>query len=298
MQWKNLVKDYLSFSRKDRIGILVLVTATLVVYLLPYVLPSPPPAIPVNQAVLLAASDSLDQVDVSNEQRYSNQEGEGSHKVSGKLFAFDPNTLDAEGWARLGLPEKNIRTILNYRAKGGQFRKTEDLQKIWGLPKGFYERVRQHIQIERADHKNFEDLPPTRSKDKRLAIDINSADSAQWEQLPGIGAKLASRIIVFRAKLGGFYSIDQVGETYGLADSVFQKLKPMLQLNGSPKQIDINSATEDEMKNHPYIRWKLAKVIVEYRKQHGRFQTVSDLQKISIVDQALVQKLTPYLTAE
>jgi competence protein ComEA len=73
--------------------------------------------------------------------------------------------------------------------------------------------------------------------------------------LPGIGSKLSQRIIAFRNKLGGFYSVEQVGETYRLPDSTFQKIKPKLILgNNNVKQININAASIDEMKAHPYLR--------------------------------------------
>ena len=100
-------------------------------------------------------------------------------------------------------------------------------------------------------------------------VDINKADTSAFISLPGIGNKLALRIVNFREKLGGFYSIDQIGETYGLPDSSFQKIKPFLKLETSLlKKFNINSATKDEMKLHPYIKWNLANAIVEYRNQH------------------------------
>jgi DNA uptake protein ComE-like DNA-binding protein len=64
-------------------------------------------------------------------------------------------------------------------------------------------------------------------------IDINSADTTSFIALPGIGSKLAARIINFRDKLGGFYSVAQVGETFGLPDSTFQKIKQYLKLENT-----------------------------------------------------------------
>src|SRR6185437_7375519 len=90
-------------------------------------------------------------------------------------------------------------------------------------------------------------------------IDVNLADTTALISLPGIGSKLAQRIIAFRNKLGGFYSIEQVGETYLLPDSTFQKIKPKLTIVGNNvKQININVASIDEMKAHPYLRYNLA----------------------------------------
>ena len=114
--------------------------------------------------------------------------------------------------------------------------------------------------------------------------------------LPGIGNKLALRIVNFRDKLGGFYSIDQIGETYGLPDSVFRKIKPFLKLETNlVKKININTATKDEMKSHPYIKWNLANAIVEYRNQHGNFSSLEDLKKISLITTEVFDKIKFYL---
>jgi len=114
--------------------------------------------------------------------------------------------------------------------------------------------------------------------------------------LPGIGSKLAARIVNFRDKLGGFYSVDQVGETYGLADSTFQKIKGSLQLSGSVKKFNINTATKDELKIHPYIKWNLANAIVEYRNQHGAFKSLDELKNIVLIDEVTFEKIVHYLS--
>ena len=134
---------------------------------------------------------------------------------------------------------------------------------------------------------------------RHTVIDINTADTTAWIALPGIGNKLAARIVNFRDKLGGFYSIDQVAETYGLADSVFQPIKQYLKLeNKSVKKININTATVDQLKTHPYIRYALANSIITYRNEHGIFPSVNDLRKIMAVTDNILNKVSPYLTVE
>jgi competence ComEA-like helix-hairpin-helix protein len=218
-------------------------------------------------------------------------------------FSFDPNTLDQNGWKKLGLPDRTINTILNYRSKGGRFYKKEDLQKIWGLPEGFYQYVEAFIQITPANNANYTATSavtyPTKVKRewKITTIDINQADTSAFIALPGIGSKLAFRIINFRDKLGGFQSIDQVGETYGLPDSTFQRIRQFLECpEVALKKIYLNTATKDELKLHPYIRWNLANAIVEYRNQHGNFNSLEELKKISLIDEATFKKILPYLS--
>ncbi|MEI9908827.1 MAG: helix-hairpin-helix domain-containing protein [Bacteroidota bacterium] len=131
------------------------------------------------------------------------------------------------------------------------------------------------------------------------AIDINTADTTAFISLPGIGSKLAARIVNFRDKLGGFYSISQVGETYGLPDSAFQKVKQYLKLeNAFVKKININTATVDELKAHPYIKFAIANPIIAYRKEHGPFSKVEDVKKMMTITGDIYNKISPYLTTQ
>ncbi|MEJ7821464.1 MAG: helix-hairpin-helix domain-containing protein, partial [Chitinophagaceae bacterium] len=115
--------------------------------------------------------------------------------------------------------------------------------------------------------------------------------------LPGIGSKLAQRIIAFRSKLGGFYSVDQIKETFGLPDSTFVKIKPQLSVSSSTiKKINLNTATLDEMRSHPYLRYNVANAIIQYRIQHGNFSTVAEIKKIMIITDDIFNKVSPYLT--
>ena len=92
--------------------------------------------------------------------------------------------------------------------------------------------------------------------------------------------------------------MDQVGETFGLPDSCFQKIRPYLRVNAfSINQIDLNTATKELLQSHPYIRWQYAKAIFEYRIQHGSFQSIDELLQIATIDSAKFEKLKPYLVA-
>jgi DNA uptake protein ComE-like DNA-binding protein len=140
--------------------------------------------------------------------------------------------------------------------------------------------------------------PPYQKKHTQLkVIDINSADTSAFIELPGIGSKLASRIILFREKLGGFYSVQQIGEVYGLKDSVFRKIVPWLKCDAaSIKKLHINVAGKDELKQHPYIRWQIAEALIAYREQHGVFDSLNDLVKINLIDSVVLTKMIPYLS--
>lgn len=311
MKWKGFVAGLLRFSRKDRLGVLTLLVLILLVYALPYLMPSrtePPLVLDDSLQILMDALRPAQTAGYANESRHETDVDDGfaareDDFSKGPLFAFDPNTIDADGWRKLGLRAKTIRTILNFRSKGGKFYKPQDLQKIWGLPPGFYERVEGYIRITKKESTFAE--RPAFSQKLELArkasqpLDINTADTSAWIALPGIGPKLAGRIVNFRNKLGGFTSVEQVGTTYGLPDSTFQKIKPLLRATGNVvSRININTATKEQLSAHPYINWKLANIIITFREQHGAYQDIEDLKKITVLDDTTFEKLKPYLRVQ
>src|SRR6476620_4362316 len=136
--------------------------------------------------------------------------------------------------------------------------------------------------------KKFE--PPRHVRKKVEPFDINTADTTAFIALPGIGSKLAARIVLFRDKLGGFYDVRQIGEVYGLQDSVFKKISPMLRCDaGHIRKIDINNAEKETLKVHPYIRWQMASALVAYREQHGSFHSAEDIAKLENIDMEAVK---------
>ncbi|HEY2720504.1 MAG TPA: helix-hairpin-helix domain-containing protein [Chitinophagaceae bacterium] len=317
MNLKELIKDYFTFSRKERIGLLIVITLILLVWALPKIIPAKNSHSIASDTAWITAAKKLQHPQTKtkmnsddsekniNELTYDKTVTNHADNPKHELFTFDPNTLPATGWKKLGLPDKTISIIGKYLSKGGHFFKDEDLKKIYGVHDDEFVRLQPFIKIEtKASEKNdvaaityTKDQHPV--KPKYTPIEINSADTSAFIALPGIGSKLASRIVNFREKLGGFYSIGQVGETYGLPDSTFQKIKPLLNIDTiATKKININTATKDELKSHPYIRWSLANAIVEFRTQHGKFSTLYDLKKIPLITNDVYDKIAHYLVAE
>ena len=307
MNVKQFFRAYFHFDKKDRLGAALVLLILLTVYALPQFFPKQQPLSIHADSTILAAIDTLktktpshSEDDFQSVSSFTHEKREALDFAKRKPFRFDPNILDLEGWLQLGLSERKANTIIKYRSKGGRFYKREDLQKIWGLPAGFYEHVAAYIDIpsayQNASIKTGYESNPLKNKENfTKPVSINETDTASLIALPGIGSKLATRIINFRDKLGGFYSIEQVGETYGVPDSTFQKIKPFLRVNPQQiRKININAATKDELKMHPYIKWPVANAIVEYRNQHGQYHHIADLKKIILIDEELFLKISPY----
>lgn len=313
---KRGVSDYFDFSRKDRIGILVLCGLILIVWSLPALITARSTLSPPTDTAWIAALRNLEYKQVmtrdssitdrdDNPATYQYDRRTNSEDyTSAVFFEFDPNILDEAGWKKLGVAARTIKTIMRYRDKGGRFRKPEDLQRVYGLSPALFKKLAPYVRIQNSNPVPFRSdtgfkrtYLPRRSVP--VEIDINLADTTAFIALPGIGSKLANRIVNFREKLGGFYSISQVAETFGLADSVFQKIKSYLRLeNAVVRRININTATVDELKTHPYIRYAIGNVIVAFRNEHGRFKSIEDVLKIHTVTQEVYNKIKPYLEIE
>lgn len=304
---------FLYFTRRERTGILLLLGIMLLLILIPRIYPSFIEKPHYNDSAFREAVAVLERIKADSSNRYDNERKSNTYSnrpfyksdaPGGELFVFDPNTLSAEGWQRLGLREKTAATILKYTSKGGRFRKPEDLYKIWGLTRQMADRLLPYVRIAetatasaRQEAYTKTSSYPARTPAAPRQVDINMADTTVFIALPGIGSKLAGRIVAFREKLGGFYSVDQVKETYGLADSVFQRIRPMLRLeNVVVKKININTATLEQLKQHPYIRYQAGNAILQYRQQHGMFGQPADLLKIALITEELYNKLSPYIT--
>lgn len=144
--------------------------------------------------------------------------------------------------------------------------------------------------------KNFHKYK-TRFRTPIPEVNINAADSAQWERLPGIGPSFARRIVRYRNRLGGFHSVQQVSEVYGLADSVFKKIQPFLRLGDvSLRKLSLNDTDEKSFALHPYINTNLARLIIRYRSAHGPFRQVESLRALALVDDSIYRKIEKYLT--
>jgi DNA uptake protein ComE-like DNA-binding protein len=297
-------KDYFSFTKKERTGIYVLLVLIAVCITIPQFFRTVTFSEEVRVAVMQIQKAPPEQVSKYKDRRSSyNDVYYGpirEEPAKAVLFPFDPNTLDAAGWKKLGIKDRTVSTIQHYLAKGGQFRKAADLQKMYSLKKEDFNRLMPYIQIATSPPLYTPGKPPVKyEKAPPTIIDINQADTAAFISLPGIGSKLASRIVNFREKLGGFHSVQQIGETFGLPDSTFQLIQTRLQCGAVVLQkININTADANTLKQHPYIRWNIANAIVQYRQQHGLFRSPGELQQIVLITPEIYQKLVAYVTVE
>lgn len=209
----------------------------------------------------------------------------GNKRLSNALFRFDPNTASTGDWQRLGITAKQAAIIKNYTAKGGRFRKAEDLQKIYGLTKVDYARLAPFIII-----------PEENNAKANVVVELNTADSSKLTSIDGIGGAFAKRIIYYRERLGGFIAKEQLKEVFGIDELKYNEIKGQVKVDaGRIRKININTITFDKLRLMPYLNYKQVNAIIEYRKQHGDYASIDDVKNIAIIDADILRKIEPYL---
>ena len=189
-----------------------------------------------------------------------------------ETFRFNPNTVSLEDLMRLGFSEKQAQSILNYRAKGGRFRRPSDFAKSYVVADSVFDRLEPYIDIPR--------------------IDINKADSAAFETLPGIGPYFASRMVSYRASLGGYSHPEQLLEIYHFDREKYDGLKDLITCS-KPDPYSLWTQSEWDLACHPYISRDEAHSIVLYRThQPKETWTLDGLNKAGVLSEEHYAKLS------
>jgi competence protein ComEA len=205
---------------------------------------------------------------------------------------FDPNKSTDNEFLRLGFSDKQITTIRKYIDNGGFFRSKADFFKIRVIAEKQKRNLNDWIVIE----------PTQKAKHsegnlavKTTTLEINSADSIQLKQLPGIGSILSKRIVKYRDLLGGFYSIAQLKEVYGLTEQTIALIEEKVKVDVTQiKKIDVNFADANELSRHPYLKKSLASKIVKFRTKNGSIRDLAILRDSMILNIDEYNRIKPY----
>ncbi len=287
---KRFLKDYFRFSRKERRALFFLVALIVVFLAAPYLYPGKKTEF-TRTAGIPQEKNIPDSVRGDLPIRNEN---------STVLFAFDPNLAGEETWRRLGVREKTIQTILRYRSKGGRFREPADLRKIWGMSTADADRLMPYVHIpETSASQKIKKIEPRQKSMTVSPIDINRAEVAEWRSLPGIGDVLAARIVSYREKIGGFTGVEQIAKVYGIKDSIYQLIKPLLFADPAAiPLLPLNRAPAWQMTNRLSISPAQARAIVAYREINGPFTAVTDLKKIVFLQDSVYRRIAPLVSVD
>lgn len=311
------MEHFLQFTRGERNACIALLVITLVLFIAPYAyiffvpVESVSPIIDDKEVSNFIAeyerSTKPEEKDQTAENEYNPYLGIDAERNPIKkdtrvvdYFSFDPNLIGITEWIKLGFSQKQAELIERYKAKGGKFYKPEDLKKIYVVSDKDYERLAPYIIIQKQEYpKSIFKRDSSRYAKVIYIVDINTADSSLFERQRGIGPALARRIINYRNRLGGFVSVEQISEVWGLPDSTYQSLRSKMTVTDAKvNQVNINTSNMETMRLHPYINYSLARIIYNYRLQHGLYSDISDLKKLVPVTDSIYKKLAPYITVQ
>ncbi|SDT47703.1 competence protein ComEA helix-hairpin-helix repeat region [Mucilaginibacter mallensis] len=286
---KSHIKNYLSVTKKEWNGMVVLVILIALVLLLPYAYQFVrKDSTKINETDFNKAAALLSKAQ-SDSSAYKTPSDE---KIANPvLFDFNPNNLTAAQWKQLGLSEHQIKIIINYTSKGGHFYRNTDLQKIYGITPDDYKRLEPYIDIPQKEEYASTKLKPG------ATVEVNTADSAQLTEVRGIGPSFAMRIIRYRDRLGGFYQKEQLKDVYGVDSVKYAEIADQLTLNSAAvTKLKINSISFESLRQFPYLTYKQANAVIQYRVQHGNYTSVSNMENIAIITPEILHKIEPYLS--
>ena len=208
-----------------------------------------------------------------------------------KIYPFNPNYISDYRGYFLEMTPAQIDRIHAHRQAGKWVNTANEFEKVTGVSKAWMDKFAPYFQF---PQKQFSSL--TKTKEKKISIDLNRADTMAFRQIRGIGPVLSRRIVNYRKRLGGYAVVDQVGEVYGLSPEVSERLQAVSRIVSPPHivRLDIQTASVEELASIPYLNYKQARAIVAYRtQQHGI--AMQELELLPELAHVSIERLVLYL---
>lgn len=274
------IKSYFLFSKEQRNGIFLLVLIIIAI-----------------QAswFLYSATKTQDNLASKEEKQWLAMQSQidslkaMSFEKKYEIRPFNPNFItDYKGY-KLGMSVAEIDRLLAFRKTNQYVNSPEEFQNITKISDSLLTAISPYFKFpdwvtNKKEPKEYVKYEKTSfyKKEKINIVDINSATQEDLMKINGIGSGFSERIINFRESLGGFVSMEQMQDVWGLPPDVISKLNTNFKIGSTPqlKKIDINNASLKEIAQFPYFRYALAKEIVTYRSMNGDIKNVADLTKI------------------
>lgn len=235
------------------------------------------------------------------EKTYTYATGEMPHE----RFDFDPNTADSTALLRLGLQPWQVQAIYKYRAHGGVYRTPADFARVYGLTAKQYRELEPYIHIS-DDYRPAAELIATRAEEAmpdtvrrphkigdNERVDVNTADTALLQRVPGIGPYFARQIVYHRKQLGGFASVAQMKEIDGFPEASLRYFTASAE---HITRLKVNKLTLAELRRHPYINFYQARAITDYRRTKGPLKSLNDLRLLrEYFSEQDLKRMAPYV---
>lgn len=282
------VRKWFSFNKGERIAIITIAAAILVLVLACVLRPS-------RKSLSDSSLHNLDSLLALRQAALAEQQQstKGQEAAELKPFPFNPNTMTEEEGLRMGLTERQVSNILNYRAKGGKFYVKSDLGKLYTISEEEFAQLEPYIVLpevqrntsnkstakKKEEQKGWESKPAI--KKTIPIVDLNTVDSTTLVELPQIGGYMALRILAFRDKLGGFVDKEQLRDVKGMDSTRFATIEPYINIGvAETRKIDVNRDDFKTLVSHPYLSYEQVKRIFNQREKRGMIKDWAQLEAL------------------
>ena len=290
------LRKWFSFSKGERVAIITILTLILLLIFACLFRPT-------RKSLTDESLHNLDSLLALRQAAVETQQQQAEYKqemVELHPFPFNPNTITEDEWRQIGLTDRQVRNIMNYKAKGGKFYSKKDLGKLYTISEEEFAQLEPFIVLPEVSRtKNTKSSTQsdvsTSSKNSATAstnakpvekmavpiVDLNTVDSITLVELPQIGGYMASRIIEFREKLGGFVEIEQLRDVKGMDEARFATIQPYINLGAVEiRKVDINRADFKTLVHHPYLSYEQVKRIFNQREKRGMIKNWEQLEAL------------------
>ena len=281
------LRKWFSFSKGERIAIISILAVILVLVLACLFRPS-------RKSLSDDSLHNLDSLLALRQAAIEQQQAEKTQEMAElHPFPFNPNTLSEEEWLQMGLADRQVRNIMNYKAKGGKFYSKKDLGKLYTISEEEFAQLEPFIVLpevqrntsyksasKKKEEQKGEESKPAEKKPIPI-VDINTVDSTTLVELPQIGGYMASRIIEFREKLGGFVNLEQLRDVRGMDEARYATIQSYIRIGEVETQkIDVNRADFKTLVHHPYLNYEQVKRIFNQREKRGMIKNWAQLEEL------------------
>ena len=327
-------KEFFYFQKSDRSVLVVLLVLAVVVSVLLYGLGSKEETTALETSSLpvhVKEQDSMAIHYVKGNADYKHEDDGNKQEyyhVDGNVverFPFDPNTADSITLISVGLTPRQTHGLLQYRRKGGRWRRADDFARLYGLTDSAFQVLRPYIAIDTMPFWREKEIRRTLRDSARRAdsllrdsiyraqyvarygeprpkrdtiLDLNSADTSELTLIRGIGPFIARRIIRYREQLGGYYSPQQLHDL-AREDARLCGLDTLTRYFfatiDSIRPIPVNHSSVRRLASHPYLTYTQAEAIYEMRRRKINLKSIDEIRKISSLTSDDITRLTPYL---
>lgn len=297
------LRKWLSFSKGERIAIISILVCLLALVLACLFRPT-------RKSLDDASLHNLDSLlSLRQAAIAEQQQREATTQTVAELqpFPFNPNTMTEEEGKRMGLTDRQIRNIINYRDKGGKFYSKHDLAKLYTISEEDFAQLEPYIVLPEVTRKEYPKQKEEKIENQVVAedkkaqkeipvVDLNTVDSATLVELPQIGPYTAARIVAYREKLGGFINKEQLLEVKGMDEARYNVAQPYINIGVvNPSKIDLNRSDFKALVNHPYLNYNQVKRIVNHREKRGMIKDWNQLVTLLADEEPLNPLLEQYV---